>query len=113
MTEAGEQRQPPPFAGKIDRTDEMVMIYCGKRAWELARPAADRVASLVFPYYKKANTYAWPVAGKEVLVISDEHLFWSDELVYELFCAGATRVHIYGRQIPGELYTYDPAERRK
>ena len=68
MTDA-EKRHRPPFSAQIDTDSDLVMIYCGKRAWELARPAKDRVASLVFPYYRKAGEYAWPVNGKEVLVL--------------------------------------------
>ena len=109
---AFKSRLPPPYAAQIERADDLVMIYWGARAWKLARPEADRVASLVFPYYKKPSEYRWPVKGKDVLIMMDEPQYSADELVYELFSAGANVVHLYGPRIPGQLLTYDPRAAR-
>jgi hypothetical protein len=104
----------PPYAAQIDRDGDLVMIYCGRSAWELAKPVgAERVASLVFPRNRDPADFNWPVIGKQVLVLAqDEEDAAVDLLAIELLRAGGDLVHV--RYADERLETYDPkAERRK
>ena len=101
----------PPYANQIDRADELVMIYCGKRAWQLARPDQDRVASLIFPAGRDPQDYRWPVSGKRVIVFGlGEPRMPTDLLIIELIRNGAAVVFV-DYLGDGELTLYDPAER--
>jgi hypothetical protein len=99
-----------PFSHLIDPKDDFVMIYCGRRAWKLAAPAKNRVASLAFPRNRDPADFKWPVEGKTVLVFSggepDEMV---DLLVIELLRAGAKTVH--ARYRDESLIEYDPRDR--
>jgi hypothetical protein len=89
-------RLRPPFATQIDHECHLVTIYCGRRAWEIAKPSQTRVASLAFPRDSDPAIYDWPVRGKEVLVLrSDEQLSKIQLLVLELLRQGATHVWCY------------------
>jgi hypothetical protein len=85
----------PPYGHFIDQTQSLVMIYCGARAWKLAPPAQDRVASLIFPTGRDASEYRWPVAHKNVLVIAQARPRQEVEiLAVELLRAGADTVYL-------------------
>jgi hypothetical protein len=104
----------PPFANQIEHADELVMIYCGERAWRLAQPAADRVASLAYPKGRAAADFMWPVHSKRVLVLGmGEPRRDIDLLCIELLRTGASTV--YARYDAAEpLITYNnPAARRQ
>ena len=104
----------PPFGNQIDRDHDLVMIYCGARAWKLAKPdMPNRIASLVFPKNRDPSEFKWPVEGKNVLVFAqDEENSAVDLLTVELLRAGARIVNV--RYSDGRLEIYDPAaERRK
>ena len=97
----------PPFSNQIDPEHSMVMIYCGRRAWQLAKPEGERVASLVFPRQRDPAHFKWPVEGRHVLVLggdaADEDV---DLLVIELLRAGADLVDV--RYQGGRVEQYDP-----
>lgn len=105
-------RQPlkaPPFANIIDGADELVMIYCGPRAWQLGRPAQDRVASLVFPRKCGPSEYRWPVKDKRVLIFSGgEPDTILAGLAMELLHQHARCVHV--RYSDGRIVDYDLQE---
>lgn len=105
-------RHPPPFAAKIDKESDLVMIYCGARAWELAKPEGERVASLVFPRNRDPADFRWPVQGRQVLVLAqDEPDSAVEILVVELLNAGADIVHVrYSDEL---LVHYDSQPRRQ
>jgi hypothetical protein len=102
----------PPYANQIDQADDLVVVYCGPRAWKLAAPAQDRVASLIFPAGRDPQAYAWPVAGKEVLVLGQAEPRMSvDFLVIELLRNDASLVYV-DYEADGDIICYDPRERR-
>ena len=113
----------PPFAQLIDPADDLVMIYCGEKAWRLARGGAvswveylagwnvaeggggERVASLVFPRRADPCAYRWPVKDKQVLVFACGELqAVTDPLVMELLHQGAVYVGVWA---DGQLTDYD------
>jgi hypothetical protein len=99
----------PPFAREIRAADELVMIYCGPRAWELARPEGDRLAALVFPHRSDPASYRWPVKDKQVLILAMGMLrTLTDPLVMELLHQRAACVAVYE---DGALTYYDPRNR--
>ena len=105
------RRQLPPFAHDINLSDDLVMIYAGKRAWKLAEPGESRVASLAFPRGRKPSAYTWPVHSKQVLILAGgEKREIVDLLIIELLRAGARVVHV---KEGDEVVTYDPAHRRR
>lgn len=89
-------RKPlPPFGAQIDTTADMVFCYCGEKAWRLAAPSADRVASLVFPVGRDPSEYRWPVNGLSVLVFAlDQPRSAVDLLIVELLRARAAVVYV-------------------
>jgi hypothetical protein len=101
----------PPYGNQINHADELIIIYCGQRAWRLASPERGRVASLIFPCGRDPEEYRWPVNGKSVLVLAlDEPRQVVDILVVELLRQGADSVLIDydGR---GELTRYSARKR--
>ncbi len=115
------RRQFPPYARLIDAESDLVMIYCGEKAWSLAKPGPavapgapalpdplgvlvdckfppiefERVASLVYPRRSPPENYRWPVSGKNVLIFAmGEPLAATDPLVMELLHQGARRVSV-------------------
>lgn len=125
----------PPFAHQINREDDLVMIYCGEKAWRLAKPGLsaapggpilpdplglldqckfpdkefERVASLVFPRRADPGEYRWPVKDKQVLILSMGELRTvTDPLVMELLHQGARSVWV---REGSSLTHYDPAGR--
>lgn len=106
------RKQPPPYANQIDHESDLVMIYCGPQAWELAKPDGDkRVASLVFPRNTDPSKIKWPVEGKQVLILAQEEPDDTvDLLAIELLRAGARMVH--ARYADERLETYDPRNRK-
>jgi hypothetical protein len=106
-------RKPlPPYASHIDRADELVMVYCGKKAWRLAAPAPDRVASLIYPAGRDPQDYRWPVHSKRVLVLGlGEPRMSVDLLIIELLRSGARIVYVdYNGD--GDIIYYDPTAER-
>lgn len=103
----------PPFGQQIDQAHDLVMIYCGRRAWELAKPEGERVASLVFPRGRDPAEFNWPVRGRQVAVFvlaEGPKQGEIDLLVVELLRAGARRVHVRWDGEDG-CQTYDPKPR--
>lgn len=125
----------PPFAHQIRREDDLVMIYCGEKAWQLAKPGPvvapgkpilpdpmglldqckfsdrefERVASLVFPRRADPSEYRWPVKDKQVLIMAIGELRTAtDPLVMELLHQGARLVAV--REGDSVTY-YDPTDR--
>jgi hypothetical protein len=121
----------PPFARLISADDDLVMIYCGEKAWELAKPGTaaapgkpyfddhlglldsckfpdrkfERVASIVYPRRTDPQNYRWPVKGKEVLVFAGGELQTvTDPLVMELLHQGALYVGVWADE---RLTDYD------
>lgn len=110
----------PPFARAIDPADELVMIYCGEKAWRLAQSGAvswveylagwdkdggERVPSLVFPRQHSPDAYRWPVKDKLVIIFSCGELqAITDPLVMELLHQGAVYVGLWHE---GVLTDYD------
>lgn len=110
----------PPFARLIDPADDLVMIYCGEKAWRLAQGGAvswveyldgwgadggERVPSLVFPRRQNPDAYRWPVKDKLVIVFACGELqAVTDPLVMELLHQGALYV---GVRADGVLTEYD------
>ncbi len=104
-------RPLPPYANQIDKTDDLVMVYCGPRAWKLAPPSENRVASLIFPTRRGPQDYRWPVHSKRVLVLAmAEPRMSVDLLIIELLRNGAQIVYV-DYLGDGELTYYDPSER--
>jgi hypothetical protein len=129
------QRKWPPYAKLIDAESDLVMIYCGDKAWDLAKPGPtavrgkpyfsdtmgllslckfpddtfERVASIVYPRRAEPESYLWPVKGKHALVLSmGEPRAVTDPLVMELLHQGARCVSVR----EGETLThYDPMDR--
>ena len=92
------QRQLPPFANQIDHASDLVMIYCGSKAWELARPEGERVASLVYPILRDPREFRWPVKDKKVVILEgDEDDMKVKLLVIELLSQGAECVWVCGK----------------
>jgi len=92
---AARQRPLPPFGNQIDSESDLILCYCGPRAWRLASPSAERVASLVFPIGRDPSEYRWPVSGRSVLVLTLGQPRTSvDFLVIELLRAGADTVYL-------------------
>jgi len=91
---SAKRRPPlPPFANEIDPSHDLVMIYCGKRAWRLAEPNDQRVASIAFPRGADPGRYRWPVHSKRCLVLAcGEPQRPVDLLVIELLRQGAATV---------------------
>jgi hypothetical protein len=104
----------PPFANQIDRSDELVMIYAGARAWDLAQPGPNRVASIAFPKGRKASDFRWPVHSKRCLVIGcGEPRRDVDLLAIELLRQGTAVVYAkYDQDEPVVTYN-NPAVRRR
>lgn len=128
-------RKLPPFANLIDAESDLVMIYCGEKAWELAKPGKvsapgkpyfydslglldlckfadrefERVASIVYPRRSDPGNYRWPVKDKGVLILSMGELRTvTDPLVMELLHQGARCVSVR----EGDTLThYDPLDR--
>lgn len=115
------QRKWPPYARLIDADSDLVMIYCGEKAWNLAKPGPvacpgkpyiddslglldlckfpddqfERVASIVYPRRSDPESYHWPVKDKIVLVLSMGELrSATDPLVMELLHQGARSVSV-------------------
>jgi len=108
-----QRRSLPPFAHDIDPKDDLVLVYCGRRCWQLAEPGEDRVASLAFPRGRSPSAYRWPVHSRTVLVLAgDEKRETVDLLLVELLRAGARVVHAKYSDSE-QLVTYDPSERRR
>jgi hypothetical protein len=135
MITNGSRRQSPPYARQIDAESDLVMIYCGERAWSLAKPGPafapgapgvsdplgvlsdckfppvlfDRVASLVYPQRSPPESYRWPVQGKHALIFPmGQPLAATDPLVMELLHQGARCVSV----CEGDTFThYDPQAR--
>lgn len=129
------QRKWPPYAKLIDADSDLVMIYCGEKAWNLAKPGPvavpgkpyfddtlgllsgckfrddhfERVASIVYPRRTDPENYRWPVKDKDVLVLAMGELRTvTDPLVMELLHQGARCVAVR----EGETLTYyDPSDR--
>lgn len=125
----------PPYANLIDAESDLVMIYCGEKAWELAKPGTvtapgkailrdslglldlckfadrefERVASIVYPRRADPGAYRWPVKDKDVLILSMGELRTvTDPLVMELLHQGARCVWVR----EGDALThYDPLAR--
>ena len=125
----------PPFARAIEPDDDLVMIYCGEKAWNLAKPGKvaipgkpyfddtlglldlckfrdddfERVASLVYPRRAAPEDYRWPVKGKHVLILAMGELRTvTDPLVMELLHQGARCVSV---REGDTLIHYDPSDR--
>jgi hypothetical protein len=74
------------------------MIYCGAKAWQLARPKGDRVASLVYPNRADPADFRWPVMDKKVVILgSHEGDAKIQLLVIELLSQGANTVWVCGK----------------
>ena len=107
---AVSRKVSPPYANFIDNTDDLVMIYCGSRAWELAKPDQDRVASLVFPSNRDPVEYRWPVLGKDVLILGQGlDRVTAAYLIVEQLRNGAGKVYVRYEDEIG-LTCYDSAE---
>lgn len=113
-TSHADRRLPlPPFGQDIDPKDDLVMVYCGRRAWKLAEPSNERVASLAFPRGRDPAQYRWPVHSKQVLVHAcGEKQGPVDLLIVELLRAGARIVYAKYTD-ESDLVIYDPANRRR
>lgn len=128
-------RKSPPYARLIDAESDLVMIYCGEKAWELAKPGTayapgkpyfndtlgllddckfadrpfERVASIVYPRRADPESYSWPVKGKGVLILAMGELRTvTDPLVMELLHQGARFVSVREN---GTITHYDLTER--
>jgi hypothetical protein len=115
----------PPFARLIPPDDELVMIYCGEKAWMLANPGPavapgrpfisdflgllnsckfrdvpfERVASIVYPRRADPGAYRWPVQAKMVVVFAGGELQTvTDPLVMELLHQGAIYVGVWANE---------------
>jgi hypothetical protein len=125
----------PPYANLIDAESDLVMIYCGEKAWKIAKPGYviyagrpilddclglldfckfadrefERVASIVYPRRTDPGTYRWPVKDKGVLILAMGELRTvTDPLVMDLLHQGARYVSVR----EGDTLThYDPLER--
>ena len=129
------RKQLPPYAKLIDAESDLVMIYCGDKAWQLAKPGAasapkrpyfddelglldlckfpdvefERVASVVYPRRADPQNYQWPVRGKGVLILAmGESRTVTDPLVMELLHQGARCVSVREN---GAITHYDPSDR--
>jgi hypothetical protein len=129
------QRKLPPFARLIDPDDDLVMIYCGEKAWNLAKPGPalepgrpgvadplgvlasckfrdtefERVASIVYPRRSDPSAYRWPVHEKMVLIFAcGEAQTVTDPLVMELLHQGAIYVGVWANEA---LIGYDMRSR--
>jgi hypothetical protein len=120
MSTADPKQQAPPFAKLIDMREELVLIYCGAKAWSLARPGprkatvnfdelsiqGDRVASLAFPRRADPKAYRWPVKGKRVVIFAGgEHKDVTDYLAWVLLVQGSYCVGVYDDT--GKFIEYD------
>lgn len=128
-------RKLPPYANLIDGESDLVMIYCGERAWKLAKPGTvtypgkpilddclglldfckfadrefERVASIVYPRRTDPGSYSWPVKDKWALILSMGELRTvTDPLVMELLHQGARCVSV---REGIALTHYDPTDR--
>lgn len=92
------KRKFPPFGRHPDIAHGgSVFIYCGSRAYELARPNENRAPSVVYPKDTDPVLYQWPVANLDVIVFQkDEDTMKVSLLVIELLNQGAARVTIAG-----------------
>lgn len=129
------RRKLPPYANLIDVESDLVMIYCGEKAWKLAKPGTvaapgkpyfddslglldlckfsdrpfERVASIVYPRRADPGEYSWPVKDKGVLILSMGELRTvTDPLVMELLHQGARFVSV---REGNTLTHYDPLDR--
>lgn len=110
------RRRSPPFALQLQPIDDVIHVYCGPKAFYLAKPlgppeerATSRPASLAFPKSADPSSYAWPVDGREVLVFpKGEPKAEIDTLVMELLHQGAYRVMVYEN---GDYTDYDLRDR--
>jgi hypothetical protein len=128
-------RKWPPYARLIDAESDLVMIYCGEKAWNLAKagPAMEpgkpsvadplgvlgsckfrdtefeRVPSIVFPRRSDPESYRWPVQGKHVFIFArEEPRTATDPLVMELLHQGAIYVGVWANDT---LTDYDLRQR--
>ena len=111
---SAKRRPPlPPFANQIEPADDLVMVYCGPKAWKLAAPSDGRVASIAYPRGEDPSRYRWPVHSKHVLVLAcGEPQRPVDLLVIELLRQGAHTVFAKYNEGPMLVQYNNPGRER-